>query len=89
MASLILIVIILFLAPVIHIRLVNRRVKDKLGLSIGAITGMCLGLGFLMPVLIFLAGTWNLPAGMKCITGPVSVIIVGWFISLVIIAYQL
>jgi hypothetical protein len=70
-------IIFVLCSPIIQVILSFRGIKGKSNLSIGAIFGICLLLGIVLPILSSVILIGVLPSGVKCVTGEVSAGILG------------
>lgn len=77
--------VLIILAPVIQVILSSLKFRKKIKLQHSYIFLIAMLLGFALPAIATLIAMSGLPLGVKCATGQMGLVILGWLISAVTI----
>ncbi len=77
--------ILLLTAPVLQVVASIFVLRGKIRLGLFWVNFLAIIAGFILPVCATMLAIAGLPAGIKCITGYVGMVILGWMIGVVVI----
>jgi hypothetical protein len=75
--------LLMTITPVIHTTLSIKRLKNKITFPLWAINLISAVLGFSLPVLAMFVSMTGLAPGIKCATGCVGFMALGWLVSII------